>query len=64
MKFADFTVTTMERKASSLTSEAFGLLLMQAVTRSAQQIRLLGLGVRLEHNHKEQGHAEQLSLFN
>lgn len=64
VKFADFTVTTMERKASSLTSEAFGLLLMQAVTRSAQQIRLLGLGVRLEHNHKEQGHAEQLSLFN
>ena len=64
VKFADFTVTTLERKANKVTYEVFDLLLNHAVKRSAQQIRLLGFGVRLAYEHTQQGVVEQLSLFN
>lgn len=63
VKFADFTVTTLERSAHSVSLEAFGLLLAQAVTRSAQKIRLLGFGVRLAQGDAHDQPSEQLTLF-
>ena len=60
VKFADFNVTTVERRAAALDDLGFEVLLAQATARSAQAIRLLGVGIKVER--AEVG--AQLPLFN
>ncbi len=47
VRFSDFTTTTVEAASSQLNQEVFEFLLHKALKRSAQSVRLLGLGVRL-----------------
>lgn len=48
VKFADFTVTTMECAATQASAEVFLPLLQAAYQRKAQAVRLLGVGVALK----------------
>lgn len=47
VKFADFTQTTVERPGKDWSPDAFKPLLMEALARGQQGVRLLGLGVRV-----------------
>lgn len=59
IKFSDFSTTTMERGSHQLSFDVFRSLLLNAIKRSSLQVRLLGVGVRLQ----AEGHGEQLELF-
>jgi len=48
VKFADFSSTTVERRADCPTLEAYQDLIKEAYLRSEQPVRLLGIGVRFK----------------
>lgn len=63
LKFADFTVTTLERAANEVSSGFFRELCQEAFERRHMPVRLLGLGARF-YDLREDRAFHQLSLFN
>ncbi|RAL21530.1 DNA polymerase IV [Lujinxingia litoralis] len=62
VKFEDFHQTTVERaELTEPTVKAYARLLAEALQRSEQAVRLLGVGVRLDHEHDLL--PQQLELF-
>jgi DNA polymerase IV len=61
LKFHDFTQTTLEQAGAPVTPEGYRELCIQAFARGGRPVRLIGVGVRLDHAHSLLG--EQLSLF-
>ncbi|MBV1880324.1 MAG: DNA polymerase IV [Pseudomonadales bacterium] len=62
VKFADFSTTTVERRADCPTLEAYQDLLKEAYSRAEQPVRLLGIGVRFKEE-QYLGNLAQLELF-
>ncbi len=60
IKFSDFTSTTLERAGTRPKLADFSLLMKEALLRSTLNVRLLGIGVRLEDDAEEMS---QLGLF-
>jgi DNA polymerase-4 len=61
LKFHDFTQTTLEQVGAPVTPEGYRDLCIQAFARGGRPVRLIGVGVRLDHAHSVLG--EQMSLF-
>jgi DNA polymerase-4 len=61
LKFHDFTQTTLEQVGVPVTPEGYRDLCIQAFARGGRPVRLIGVGVRLDHAHSVLG--EQMSLF-
>lgn len=62
IKFADFTITTIERSATDLEAETLTDLCREAYERKQMPVRLLGLGVRFI-DKRESTQGVQLDLF-
>ncbi|WP_082191492.1 DNA polymerase IV [Cellvibrio sp. pealriver] len=63
IKFSDFSITTIERSASSVSLAELQSLCADAYERKAMPVRLLGVGVRFI-DLRENNHFLQLELFN
>jgi DNA polymerase-4 len=61
LKFHDFTQTTLEQAGAPVTPEGYRDLCIQAFARGGRPVRLIGVGVRLNHAHSVLG--EQMNLF-
>ena len=54
IKFNDFSTTTVEKMGTRLLEEDYQLLVLEGLDRKALPVRLMGLGVRLVPEKKDQ----------